>query len=106
MTAGEVIVAEDLAMDAEPTITDLVCGIVGYERLEELCTKLGGLRWSIPRHPPRDLRDARIRQEFGRLMVLKGSAPTQRVYDALATKYGIHERHVRRIVDHHAESDI
>lgn len=79
-------------------MTAMVCEIIGYERLEQLCTELGGARWYIPVHPPKERRDERIRQEFDRLMMSKELDTTTGAYNALAIKYGLSADHIRKIV--------
>ena len=80
------------------TITDAICTIIGYESLEALCRELSGLRWRIPMHAPKELRDARIREEFSGLMTAKSCPTTSGAYQALGTKYGLHPDYVRKLI--------
>lgn len=80
------------------TVTEEICDIVGYERLAEICEKLGGAEWKIPTGPPKRERDKRIAQEADNLRTIGSAGP--RMYRALARKYDLSERHIRRIVDH------
>lgn len=80
------------------TITQVICDLIGYERLDEICATLGGTRWSVPLHPPKELRNERIRQEFDLLMTVKARDTTTGVYNALAIKYRLTPDHIRKII--------
>ena len=81
------------------SLTDLICDLVGYEKLDELCSILGGLRWKIPLHPPIELRNQRIRDEFLMIMAVKQCPAKMGTYQALARKYRISEQQIRRILE-------
>ena len=81
------------------SLTDLICDLVGYEKLDELCSRLGGLRWKIPMHPPVELRNQRIREEFRMIMAVKQRPAKMGTYRALARKYRLSVPQIRRILD-------
>lgn len=84
------------------SVSERVCEIIGYEKLEELCKELGGTHWNIPVHPPASLRDERIRQEFDHLMFVKQHRTTMQTYQAVAAKYGVSISKVQKVVSDYA----
>ncbi len=81
------------------TMTDIICDLVGYEKLDEICRLLGGLRWKIPLHPPVEKRNERIIQEFRMIMAVKKHPARTGTYRSLATKYRLSEKQIRRILE-------
>jgi hypothetical protein len=98
-----------LKIDTERTggavsVSEKICEIVGYDRFKEICDTFGGTAWNIPVHPPSHLRDAKIKEEFNRLMYVKNEPATMKTYHAVAEKYGVSIRKVQQVVSGEVEN--
>ena len=80
------------------SLTEIICDLVGYEKLDEICSLLGGVRWKIPMHPPVELRNQRIRSEFRMVMMVKKQPSKMGTYRALSVKYRLSADEIRKII--------
>lgn len=78
----------------------VLCEIIGYELMQEVCDILGGTDVYIPQSPPKSQRDKRIREEFDNLVCLQAHRDGyMSIYKALSHKYGLEIRQIMRIVN-------
>ena len=80
------------------SLTEIICDLIGYEKLDQICEVAGGLRWKIPAHPPILKRNQRICEEFRAIMAVKRRPAKMGTYQALATKYRLSPDEIRKII--------
>jgi Mor family transcriptional regulator len=85
---------DDSLQHKNTTVASVLCDIVGYEAMERICDMFGGEDIKIPKRPPKELRHDLIRREFYALY----DGNRTKTYRELATRYGMSDEAVRKIV--------
>jgi hypothetical protein len=80
------------------SVSEKICEIVGYRAFEKICDEFGGISWNIPSHPPANIRDSEIQEEFQRIVSSKKYETTAKTYRAVAHKYGVTVRKVQQVI--------
>lgn len=87
-----------MKLGGDMSVSEKICEIVGYSAFEKICDEFGGTSWSIPSHPPANIRDNEIQDEFLRIISAKKYETTMKTYRAVASKYRVSISKVQKVI--------